>query len=64
MRLNLGSWPGMPEVIPMGKGRVQLRLALSVVDLFGVANPKALAGQIDGPVAAPAPKRKKQRKAK
>ncbi len=64
MRLNLGEWPALPVVTPMGGGRVQLRLALSVIDLHGVGDPGAVAGQIDGPADAPDPKRKKQRKAK
>ena len=63
MRLNLGGWPALPEITPLGAGRVQLRLALSVIDLHGVRDPAAVAAQIDGPEPPPAPKRKKRDKA-
>jgi hypothetical protein len=42
---------------------VQLRLALSVVDLHDVREPGAVQGQITGPSDSPAPKRKKRVKA-
>jgi hypothetical protein len=63
MRLDLSTWPGLPVITPMGKGRVQLRLALSVVDLHDVREPGAVQGQITGPSDSPAPKRKKRVKA-
>jgi hypothetical protein len=42
---------------------VQLRLALSVIDLHDVREPGAVQGQIIGPADPPAPKRKKRAKA-
>lgn len=43
---DLSSWPGTPEITQHGKGRIRLRLGLSIVDLYGVRDAKRVAGQV------------------
>lgn len=62
MRLDLADWPQRPVITDLGQGRVQLRVALSVIDLHGVADTCTIAACIDGPAGfAAKPKARKKR---